>query len=81
MDSPDPQPTILANRILKQFTDHLLGDLELEAKDFLLMRVIFRKLGGSWESAYLGDIKQLKLLEKIVVKWGANRKKQQGDNA
>ena len=69
----DSEP--FANRIIKQFIDHLLGG-EPEPKDWdlSLIRVVFRSLGGSWQAIYGGDIDQTTLLEKVVTNWGAYKK-------
>jgi len=74
MDDPRPLPLEFANRVIRQFLDHLLGtDLIAKPKDLLKLRVLFRHLGGNWEQLQLGDIKQLLLLEKLLSKWGQSK--------
>lgn len=76
MDSPPDQPIVLANRVIKQLTDHLLaGAVTPEEEDFNIIRVVFRKLGGNWTDLYKGDIEQTKLLEKVVTNWGITKQK------
>lgn len=76
MDTPTEQPVVLANRVIKQLSDHLLGGVVTpEAEDYLIMRVIFRRLGGNWQGVYNGSIDQLTLLEKVVTGWGTHKQK------
>lgn len=76
MDAPTEAPIVLANRIIKQFSDHLLaGAANPEDRDYQVMRVVFRRLGGNWQAVYNGDIQQIKMLEKVVTGWGASKKK------
>lgn len=57
--------------MIRQFADHLLGaDLVIEPQDFQILRLIYRKLGGNWESLLRGSIKQLVLLEQVITNWG-----------
>ncbi len=80
-ETPNP-PLIFGNHIISQFASHMLGDdMILEAKDFTSLRVVFRKLGGSWEQLANGDIDQMELLKKVVTSWGLmpNRRKKGDD--
>jgi len=62
---------VFSNRVIRQFADHLLGaDLIINPEDFMLLRLVFRKGGGSWEKLFRGDIQQLTFLERIISKWG-----------
>jgi hypothetical protein len=71
MDAPQPLPLIFANRVIRQFIDHLLGpDMIATTEDFLKMRVVFRRLGGNWSAFQCGDIVQILLLEKVIAAWG-----------
>lgn len=77
-DAPKP-PIYFANHVIQQCVGHLFGDeLVVELKDYMALRLVFRKLGGSWEQFQLGDIKQIELLKKVVTAWGQmpDRKKQ-----
>lgn len=75
MDTPTPPPLVLANRVIQQFVDHLLGGGELSNKDFLAIRLIYRKCGGLWVELTGGNIVHLLLLEKVVNSWGTFKKK------
>jgi len=81
-DSPKP-PLVLANRVIRQFVDHLVGaDVIIEPRDYLILRLIFRKLGGSWWGLFHGNVTQLVLLEQIITNWGKrpDRKREQEDD-
>lgn len=70
MDTPTSPPLVFANRVIKQFVDHLVGGKELSNKDYQVIRLIFRKGGGSWSELVNGNIQHLLLLEKVVTVWG-----------
>lgn len=68
-------PLAFSERILRQCVDHAFGVEKARTdKDLKLMRLVFRREGGSWEKLMRGDQKQLKLLGDIVVAWGKNSK-------
>lgn len=82
MDEARPLQKEFANRVIRQFADHLLGtDLIIEPKDYLVLRLIYRKLGGSWLPFFQGDIKAVTLLENVITGWGKmpNRKRETSD--
>ncbi len=82
MDDPAKPPLVFANRVIRLFADHLFGaDLIIEPRDFQVLRLIYRKLGGSWVGLIHGNIAQIILLEKIVAQWGGRpgRKRQTED--
>jgi len=69
-DQKDP-PIVLANKVLRLFVDHLLGeDMITTSQDYTALRVAFRKCGGSWDQVVHGNIVQTHLLTKLVVAWG-----------
>ena len=54
---PEESPIVLANRVLRLFVDHLLGeDMLTMPQDYTVLRVAFRKCGGSWDHVVHGDI-------------------------
>lgn len=64
-------PKILANWIIKQMVEHMLADApELESKDYMVIRTVFRSAGGQWSLITGGDTKVLELLKNIVSAWG-----------
>lgn len=71
MDAPPQPPRQLANRIIRQFVDHLFGeDMEVRRNDFMAIRTVFRQMGGSWQSIDDGSKDAIGILEKVVVAWG-----------
>lgn len=74
MDETTDHPKLLANRVIQQVVDHMLADApRLEAKDFMVVRTVFRSAGGAWENITRGDTKALGLLKDIVTAWGQQR--------
>jgi hypothetical protein len=76
-------PLEFANRVVRRFVDNFFGDETMVLpQDFTAMRVVFRKLGGSWEKLFQGDIVQLQLMTQIIQSWGnlkgKNRKVEEG---
>lgn len=69
MDDAPLVPLVFANRVIRQFADHLLGGVTIKPKDYAVMRLVFRKMGGNWEALVHGDVNQLTLLEKVVTRW------------
>lgn len=83
MDSQKEPPLIFANKVIRQIADHLLGsDVILSPKDFSVLRVVYRRLGGTWEKLIGGDLKSLKILEDVIIRWGKspNLKREPKDN-
>lgn len=75
MDEADSQPLIFANRVIRQYVDHLVGaDTILLRQDYLVIRMVFRWCKGSWENLEHGDIIHNRLLSKILSKWGETAK-------
>lgn len=71
MDDADKQPLVFANRVIRQYADHLVGDdTILLAKDYQVIRLVFRWAKGSWERLEHGDMLQNRLLERIIEVWG-----------
>jgi hypothetical protein len=71
LDTPKDPPSIFANRIIRQIADHLLGeDLIIEPKDFMILRLVYRRLGGTWDGLIHGNGKYLQILEKTITNWG-----------
>jgi hypothetical protein len=83
MDAPPKPPIVLAERLIKQFVDHLVaGAPEIKPDDFMAIRVVFRKCGGNWEKIIHGDIVQVSLLAKIATVWANSASKSsEGKNA
>lgn len=71
MSASDPDPLVFANRILHMMLRNLFAEkYKVAPPDYLRMRVVFRKLGGSWQDVWDGDPDQVHLLQSIVKAWG-----------
>lgn len=71
MEDQEKQPPLeFANQVVSQFAENLLGGKSLKKDDFMLIRLTFRKLGGSWFNLCLGDIRHLILMTYVVRAWG-----------
>jgi DNA topoisomerase IB len=69
MCSPPP-PKFFSDRLIRMIIDHMgVGEVIVEDDDFLIMRTMFRNLGGDWEVLYQGDPKQHKTLRDVVTAW------------
>lgn len=65
------QPKLSANRVIHQLVQHTVSEnLTPSALDYMVMRVAFRKVGGSWEVLLAGDHQQMNLLKFVVGAWG-----------
>ena len=75
MDDPETPPLAFANQVIKMLGDHLLGDgAKLTLKAFRVIRVVFRRLGGSWQEVCLGSPRHTKLLIECVKAWGSRNR-------
>jgi len=64
------QPSIFANKVIRQLVEHLFADgFKIKADDYAAIRVVFRSLGGSWDQLGLGSMAQMDLLTKVVTGW------------
>lgn len=74
-DAPNP-PIHFANRIVRQFVDHLFGpDMLVLPEDFTTLRLAFRVGGGSWERLLHGDITHTRFLEELLIAWGGKKER------
>ncbi len=72
----DKPPLVFANKVIRRFVDNLFGgQTMILPKDYMVMRVVFRKLGGSWKRIILGDIEANKLVVRIIQAWGTLHEK------
>lgn len=70
MDDEKPPPIVFANRVVKQFAENLVQDADLKPHDYTVIRVTFRKLGGSWFELCHGNVPHILLLTQVVRTWG-----------
>jgi len=70
-------PLVFANRVIRLFANNQLSeDVMILPDDYMTMRLVFRKCGGSWEMVGAGGVPHVNLLAKIVAAWGRNRRKE-----
>jgi hypothetical protein len=71
MDDTTKQPAVFANKVICQMIQHMVAeDMVIDRKDYLAIRVVFRKCGGSWAKFVDGDLPQFKLLKDVITAWG-----------
>jgi hypothetical protein len=71
MDDTSWTPSVFANKVILQFVHHILAeDMVVEPDDYMAIRIVFRKVGGSWDELANGSIVMLELLQKIIAAWG-----------
>lgn len=74
-DESKPPPLAFANQVIQMFADHLLGgDVKLNLRAYRLIRVVFRRVGGSWFELCQGNPQHTELLIESVKALGAARK-------
>lgn len=68
-DKPKP-PKVFANQVIRQIIEHMFADdFKIKADDYMMIRVVFRKMGGSWEKIGLGSLKDFLLLQNVIQGW------------
>lgn len=71
MDDIAWSPRIFANKVILQFVQHILAeDMVVEPDDFMVIRLVFKQAGGSWDELANGSVVMLELLQKIISAWG-----------
>ncbi len=71
MDAPKKPPIVFANHVIRQTADHVVDDkVMILPQDFTTLRVVFRRMNGSWAKIADGDIHHSRLLARIVKRWG-----------
>ncbi len=71
MDEAAWSPKVFANKVILQFVQHILSeDMVIEPDDFMVIRMVFKKCGGSWDELANGSVLMLELLQKIIGAWG-----------
>jgi len=67
----DSQPKVSANRVILQLVQHTVSEnLSPSARDYMVMRITFRRMGGSWEALFSGDQRSMSILKFVVGCWG-----------
>ena len=71
-DDSESPPLVFAHEVIKMLGEHLLGDsVKLDPPGYQLIRVVFRKLGGSWFEVCQGSPKHTNLLIETIKAWGS----------
>jgi len=74
MDNPKTPPLAFANQVIEMLAKHLLGDdVKLSIRAYRVMRVVYRRMGGSWFELCDGNPQHTKLLIETVKAWGAQK--------
>jgi hypothetical protein len=64
-------PLVFANKVIRQMIQHMVAeDMVVDRKDYLAIRVVFRKCGGSWAKFVDGELPQFELLKSVITSWG-----------
>ena len=70
MDSRPKTPHIFANKVIKILIESMLADdFKIKSEDYQAIRVVFRKLDGSWDQLGLGSLEELEKLKKVITGW------------
>jgi hypothetical protein len=73
----DKPPLVFAEQAIRRLATNQLGaEVMITPNDYMVMRVVFRKRGGSWEDVASGDTSQILLLGSVVRRWGKLLQKQ-----
>lgn len=68
---PENQPLVFANRVIRRLVDNTHGnDVILTRENYLAIRTVFKRCGGSWQKLYEGNEDHTRLLIQIVASWG-----------
>lgn len=75
MNDSKATPKIFANRMIRLLVDHSLGeDTIMGADDYMVIRVAFRNMGGTWEAISLGHPDAINMLKQVVQAWSKDPK-------
>ncbi|MFA5054239.1 MAG: hypothetical protein WC565_09285 [Parcubacteria group bacterium] len=71
MEEEPKAPKVFANRTIEQIIRHMVGEtVKITPQDYMVVRVVFRRLGGQWEKLVSGDLVHIELLKQIIGGWG-----------
>lgn len=70
-------PLVFSEQAIRRLvTNQSSDETMILPNDYQVMRVVFRKRGGSWEGVTQGDVAQIQLLASVVKTWAKLRQKQ-----
>lgn len=76
MDDSKDTPKVFANRMIRMLVDNSLGsDTNIPPNDYLVMRVAFRNMGGTWEQISQGNHEHLAKLKQVINTWTQQHQK------
>lgn len=70
MEPSDTPPLVFAHQVIKQLVEHLTGGSKIRARGYRTIRLVFRRLGGSWYRLCMGSPRDTDLLIEVVRAWG-----------
>lgn len=78
MDACDAKiPLVFANRAIQRLVANQLGsEVMILPNDYRVLRLVFRKRGGSWEALAAGDYRHIEVLAQAVKTWAKLRQEQ-----
>ena len=70
MSDDRPEPRVFANKVLNILIRNSSGEeFVLTRDDYMALRVVFRRCGGSWGQISSGNQNHVGLLQEIVKAW------------
>lgn len=67
-DEKEP-PLEFANQVIAMFAENILGQTDMKPENYSVIRVTFRKLGGSWFELCHGGVGHITLLVECIKAW------------
>lgn len=75
MEPSETPPLVFAHQVIKQFVNNVVGDADIDSRGYRVIRLVFRKLGGSWYELCMGSPRDTDLLIQAVRAWGEAKPK------
>lgn len=70
MNSSDSDPPLVfANRVIQRLVGNLYRDVELKPEDCTVIRLTYRRMGGTWASLVSGSHGSIHLLTQAIKAW------------
>lgn len=75
MEPSETPPLVFAHQVIKQFVNNVVGEVDIDTRGYRVIRLVFRKLGGSWYELCMGSPRDTDLLIQAVRAWGEAKSK------
>jgi hypothetical protein len=75
MEPSETPPLVFAHQVIKQFVNNVVGEANIDTRGYRVIRLVFRKLGGSWYELCMGSPRDTDLLIQAVRAWGEAKSK------